>query len=188
MRKTFLFCSLAVLFQIIIIVYMVTASMMPLVTGKEIVLRTIPIDPRDLLRGDYVVLNYSFSRLDLDSIKNDIRHGNYKFGDELFVELEKKNAYYEPVGIWKNPPENKTFMKVIVQYYYDYDKHGDVFVKGGIESYYTDSETARNLEIRSRDTSVITGVHIMVAPGGQARIKDIEIKKQSKTPTDTLSR
>lgn len=187
MRKTLLFSTLAILFQISIIVYMVTASLMPLITGKEIVLRTVPIDPRDLLRGDYVVLNYSFNRLGLDSIKNDIHGERYKFGDELYIELEQKDNYYEPVGLWKNPPENKTFMKVIVKHFYGADTYGFASLSGGIESYYTDSETARALERNAGGVSAITEVYVMIAPDGQARIKDVKIKKQTPTPTDTIS-
>ncbi len=188
MRKTFLFSGLAIIFQIVIIVYMVTASMMPLVTGKEIVLKTVPIDPRDLLRGDYVTLNYGFNYLRLDSIKNDVRGGKYRFGDELYIELKKKDNYYESVGLWKYPPENKTYMKVTVQRFYGFEKYGFASLRGGIESYYTDSETARRLEMRSRDVSAITEVYVMVAPDGQARIKDIKIKKQTSIPMDSLSR
>ena len=32
-------------------------------TGREIVLKTVPVDPRDLFRGDYVTLRYDISRL-----------------------------------------------------------------------------------------------------------------------------
>ena len=39
--------------------------------GQKILLKTIPLDPRDLFRGDYVVLNYEISQLNLDSIKHD---------------------------------------------------------------------------------------------------------------------
>src|SRR5688500_4585292 len=31
--------------------------------GTEVILATVPVDPRDLFRGDYVVLNYEISSL-----------------------------------------------------------------------------------------------------------------------------
>jgi uncharacterized membrane-anchored protein len=34
------------------------------VTGMSILVRTAPVDPRDLLRGQYMALSYEFSRLD----------------------------------------------------------------------------------------------------------------------------
>ena len=33
-------------------------------SGTEVILATLPVDPRSLFQGDYVVLNYSISRLD----------------------------------------------------------------------------------------------------------------------------
>lgn len=38
--------------------------------GTEIVLRTQPVDPRDLLRGDYVILGYDITRIALASVEN----------------------------------------------------------------------------------------------------------------------
>ena len=40
-------------------------------TGKEIVLKTEPVDPRDLLRGDYVSLNYNISRISVGDIRSE---------------------------------------------------------------------------------------------------------------------
>jgi hypothetical protein len=39
-------------------------------TGKVIHLRTAPIDPRDIFRGDYVRLNYEISRIAIDDLKD----------------------------------------------------------------------------------------------------------------------
>lgn len=40
-------------------------------SGTEIRLATAPVDPRDLFRGDYVILNYEISTLDLSSLDGD---------------------------------------------------------------------------------------------------------------------
>ena len=37
--------------------------------GREIVIRTVPIDPRDLFRGDYVILRYGVSRVSLAGLE-----------------------------------------------------------------------------------------------------------------------
>lgn len=42
---------------------MVAWRQAPLLTGREIVLATEPVDPRSLFRGDYVDLTYTISRL-----------------------------------------------------------------------------------------------------------------------------
>jgi len=55
-------------------------------TGQVVLLETRPVDPRDLLRGDYVILNYKISdvpvRLFPDSVKL-----NLPYAGEVFVAL-----------------------------------------------------------------------------------------------------
>lgn len=38
--------------------------------GKEVLLKVEPVDPRDLLRGDYVRLGYDISRIEVEKIAN----------------------------------------------------------------------------------------------------------------------
>ena len=38
-------------------------------TGRKIILQTIPVDPRDLLRGEYVDLRYEISDITLENIR-----------------------------------------------------------------------------------------------------------------------
>jgi uncharacterized membrane-anchored protein len=40
--------------------------------GQSVLLRTAPVDPRDLMRGDYVVLNYEISQVSQDLMVGDI--------------------------------------------------------------------------------------------------------------------
>ena len=41
---------------------MMVRPLMTLTTGETILLRVVPVDPRDLFRGDYVILSYEISR------------------------------------------------------------------------------------------------------------------------------
>src|SRR5262245_66029647 len=52
-----------VLAQVLILISMIVLDAAPLVLGERIKLRVTPVDPRDLFRGDYVVLNYDFNRI-----------------------------------------------------------------------------------------------------------------------------
>lgn len=51
----------AIAFQMIVLTSMILRSARPLVTGDTILLRVIPVDPRDIFRGDYVILSYYFT-------------------------------------------------------------------------------------------------------------------------------
>ncbi len=49
--------------QLFILVMMILGRTVPYVGARMVLLQVEPVDPRDLLRGDYVTLGYSISRL-----------------------------------------------------------------------------------------------------------------------------
>jgi uncharacterized membrane-anchored protein len=55
--------GVAVLLQCLLLVLMVADRVQILREGVEVTLQTRPVDPRDLLRGDYVVLRYDISQV-----------------------------------------------------------------------------------------------------------------------------
>lgn len=55
--------GVAILLQCALLVLMVVDRVRILREGTEVTLQTRPLDPRDLLRGDYVVLGYDISQL-----------------------------------------------------------------------------------------------------------------------------
>ena len=54
--------------QLMILVGMIVLRAIPLVTGQTVLVRVQPVDPRDMFRGDYVILSYDFSRVSQDSV------------------------------------------------------------------------------------------------------------------------
>ena len=69
--------------------------------GKEVLLKVEPIDPRDLLRGDYIVLGYEISRIPVKLIAN-IPPDKFTSNDsELVVRLKKgADGYWQPSAAW----------------------------------------------------------------------------------------
>jgi uncharacterized membrane-anchored protein len=49
-------------FQVVVLVAMIVLRGMTVLTGQTVLLQVVPVDPRDLFRGDYVILGYEFSR------------------------------------------------------------------------------------------------------------------------------
>ncbi|TYC51363.1 GDYXXLXY domain-containing protein [Rhodobacterales bacterium] len=68
-------------------------------TGRVVPLELVPIDPRDLLRGDYVVINLAIGSIDIDVPgAREIERG-----DEVYVSLEVDgDAPARPVAISRN--------------------------------------------------------------------------------------
>jgi GDYXXLXY protein len=179
-KKTALICLVA--FQCLILVGMFAKAFYPLAVGHEVRLQVIPRDPRDLMRGDYVDLAYTFSQLNYRDLPNDVDSTKtYRFGDVLYLELKKVGEFHEPAGLWLHPPSGKTFLRVTPEYSYP----GQMNLKAGIESYFTDSKNAQYLETAtgwgSRD-SLLVSVSIMLTDGGIGRIKDLAVKVIPRSP------
>ena len=59
-----------VLIQVALLAVMVIDRVQILRDGAEVTLQTRPVDPRDLLRGDYVVLRYDISEVPAGPLKD----------------------------------------------------------------------------------------------------------------------
>lgn len=64
--------------------------------GQEVLLKVEPVDPRDLLRGDYVRLGYEISRLPVDKIANLPQAELTTVEGPIIVRLHQ-----EPDGFWR---------------------------------------------------------------------------------------
>ena len=53
----------AIAFQLVVLAGMVVYAAMPLWTGTEIRVKTVPVDPRSMFRGNYAQLRYEFATL-----------------------------------------------------------------------------------------------------------------------------
>jgi len=59
---------MTVALQILLLVSMIVIRAAPLVMGESILVRVQPVDPRDMFRGDYVILSYPFSTVPANGI------------------------------------------------------------------------------------------------------------------------
>lgn len=156
---------------------------MLLAHGREIVLGVTPVDPRDLLRGDFVRLNYEVSRISASLMPLSAR---LYTGRSIFVTLEWKgqpqDEKWVPVAASPEPPaapeaENKIVLHGTLDWpwaslapdaaYRDVA----VQVKYGIESYFVPENTGSDLELATR-TKAVKAV-ISVDRDGNAAIKGL---------------
>lgn len=84
-------------------------------TGERIILKTVPVDPRDIFRGDYVRLDYEITNLDLDKLSFKEK---FSVNEKIFVKLLKSDdSTYRPVSVSKEIPSEGTFIQGRVRYY-----------------------------------------------------------------------
>lgn len=174
MRKTF--TILAVALQIVVLAYMAGEREYILRNGKIIHLRTAPIDPRDLFRGDYVRLNYEISRIPVNMIEEADHAAAIKKGAKIYVNLkEGPNGLYEPVNADFKKPQEELYLTGRIPYPYQKLQTGQpIWINFGIEAYFVEQGRGRDIEKRQgnrTDVQVPLEMEIAVGANGKAVIK-----------------
>jgi uncharacterized membrane-anchored protein len=174
-RRALLAAFLAGALQTSAIGAMIVSRALHIRHGREIVLDVIPVDPRSLLRGDYVYLNYAISRLPA-SLLTPPREAPR--GARIYVILERQESgdgeKWVPAGASLTPitahdPEKQIVLQGHLIWQISDQGNEQFGVHYGIESYFVPENTGRELERLARTGSVKTA--ISVSPEGDAAIK-----------------
>ena len=141
--------------QIVFLVGFIGVREVALRTGTEVVLQTVPVDPRSLLQGDYAILDYEIAQLP-------DRMDRFSAGRTVYVALQEDGA------VWTSSAYTEERSRVA----------GEVFIKGridrighadfGIGTYFVPEGTGHIVE-RAQDVKVV----VSVDEDGNAVIKDV---------------
>lgn len=85
-----IFFIIVVILQLGVLAFMAGKQEYILASGEKILLKCEPVDPRSLFSGDYVVLSYEITRIDLTRIT--VKPGeerSFDYGEVIYVALEK---------------------------------------------------------------------------------------------------
>ena len=96
--------------------------------ANVVMLETLPVDPRDLLRGDFIILNYKISSIQIAMLQ--AGNSSQLNGRTVWVALEKRGKFHEAVETSLSPID---------------EKPGRIIVTGTIEAPWGVSTTARVL-------------------------------------------
>lgn len=88
--------------------YMLAARAGVLANGEEVRLPVVPVDPRDFLRGDYVVLSYPMSQLKAAELGGD---DDFNYSTPVFVALAQDGEIWKPVSLHKTKPDGVTSIR-----------------------------------------------------------------------------
>ena len=164
--------GVAILLQCVLLVLMVADRMQILREGREVTLQTQPVDPRDLLRGDYVVLRYDISQLPAGALAGQPAPERKP---AVFVKLAPNaNGLYEAVSVHAGPVP-VTAPEVLIRGRVSYScGSGRTFcdkltIKYGLESYFVPEGEGKTLE-QARNQQKLRVV-AAVLPSGRAAIK-----------------
>lgn len=133
-----------------------------LTSGTLVLLETRPVDPRDLLRGDYVTLNYKISDVPLSAFSST---NVPPPGTTVYVALEPRGDYYEVASASMQPiaaAPGQVILRGTTQAWWN---QSSAHVAYGLERYYV-REGAGNP--RGKVT-----VQAAVPKSGRAQIKNV---------------
>ena len=169
----------AALVQVALIALMVGDRASILREGTEVTLQSRPVDPRDLLRGDYVALSYAISSMPAGAL---LGQPSSSRTPDVFVKLapnaegfyEAVSVHAEPVAV--TPPER--LIRGRVMYGATCGGTGRVFcerltIKYGIESYFVPQGEGKEIENARNKRRV--SVVVAVTTSGRAAIKRLLI-------------
>lgn len=172
--------GVAVLLQCLLLVLMVADRMQILREGREVTLQTQPVDPRDLLRGDYVVLRYDISQLPAGSLAGKPTDARNPI---VFVKLAPNaEGVYAAVSVHAEPV-SVAAPEVLIRGRVSYSCGTTVrtfcdkmTIKYGLESYFVPEGEGGKLE-QARNQQKLRIV-AAVLPSGRAAIKRLLLDGQ----------
>jgi uncharacterized membrane-anchored protein len=164
--------------QTAILGYMIESRASILRNGKDVVLKTVPVDPRDLLRGDYVVLSYDISSIPVDKLVD--KPPTEETDAQLSVRLSQgEDGFWHVAEAAFGALEAREDGSVIAktQPFYFYPQSGSVdallSVEYGIERYYVPEGEGKPLE-EARNAEALS-VMARVDESGRMQIRTISI-------------
>lgn len=142
-------------------------------TGVDVYLETVPVDPRDPLRWDYVVLRYAIERDDkvLDFIS---KNSFTQIGDTVYIGIKTENEMTMVDSVSRGKPKNWLFIR------WKIDTWG--WVDLWIWKYFVPEGTGREIERVRSDMQVLA----VVDKYGTAKIKDLYYQWEKINP-DTFT-
>jgi len=184
-RRLWIAAIIVAALQTAVLGYMVGERAWGLRSGVEVILKTAPVDPRDLLRGDYVTLNYDISRVPVSTLVGGPPKESLN-NQVLSVRLKKQDdGYWGVVESSFATLDVKPDTVVLKSLPFDYVSYGDladtsqatIAVTYGIERYYVPEGQGHDIENARNDSRV--AIAARVSSDGAAHIRSLLLDGKS---------
>jgi len=174
------FVPVAVALQVLVLAWMAGEREWILRTGQVVYLRTAPIDPRDLFRGDFVALQYEINTVRVEALDPAAATApDRKRHEVVYTRLRPAGeGLYEAAGASTAPPSEGPFIRGRIEDAWRFGWRGwagGSAVKYGIEQLFVEQGAGRAIEKGrgSRDQlQVPMEVEVALSPRGTAVIRD----------------
>jgi uncharacterized membrane-anchored protein len=158
--------------QLLILMAMIGLRALPLLTGQTVLVRVVPVDPRDLFRGDYVILSYDFSRVppqEIEGLPETWRGKRSQWQDRtIYVPLvqDADRVHWRAAKVTAVKPASGPFLRGQM------GRYGSL--RFGIESYFVQEGTGRRYEQAIRDRKL--SAELAVTSSGQAALRALRVE------------
>jgi uncharacterized membrane-anchored protein len=163
MKKGFIIAAASL--QFLVLVYMAGEREWVVRTGHTVFLRTMPIDPQDPFRGDYVRLDYEINHVATNRLQGRLADlKSVERGRRVYASLvEKPGGVAGLEGMSGEVPEKGIFIRGRTERFYD----GDTLpVRYGIEAFFVKQTQGQVMENARRRGDVQVPLEMEVAMGG----------------------
>ncbi len=160
---------ISIIIPIVILLGMTVLPLITIVSGEEIILQTRPVDPRDIFRGDYVVLSYEIEEIDMDKVEEDladrIMNSSFSQNNKLYVILKEENGVHIVDKVVEKEPTSATSY-IEGEYIYfrnkneKTDEDAKLMMSYKIDKYFVPENTGVKLEEAARKGELMAKVKI----------------------------
>jgi len=156
----------AVVFQVVVLAAMITRNTVPFIGGQTVLLRVVPVDPRDLMRGDYVTLSYDISRMS-PAMMGSMRSGDSS-NRKVYVSLvpEPDGRHFKGSAVSFTRPATEPYIQGTVS--------GWGRITFGIESYYVQEGKGHDYENAVRERRL--SAEVVLGSDGMPSLRGLVIE------------
>lgn len=157
------------LLQSLVLAWMVFDRVSLLTNGREIKAAVVPVDPRDIFRGDYVTLGYGFSTGAEMALPEGTRQG-----DTIYAVLKSSGpAEWTLAAVSEKEPDVSGDGEVVLKGIVDFVRRGSQpgastvgRLRYGIERFYVPEGRGLDLEAQVREKRIVA----VLAVGGDGKV------------------
>lgn len=149
-------------------------------SGREITLPTLPVDPRDIFRGDYVTLGYDISSLRKSTLPSDANFEDLRADTLAYVTLTPDPANgWKAIRVTADYPRDVAASDIVLQgrakSIWRPENKSDVQlnIRYGIESYFVPEGTGKAIEAKVREHKI--EAIVAVDASGSAALKGLVV-------------
>lgn len=169
---------LACLVPVVILLGMTATPLYTMMAGEEITLRTVPVDPTDLFRGDYVTLQYEAEEIPAELVDNAVKAklDEGRSNIEVYVPLKQDEGVHVPAKVSLEKPSSGVYLKGRVDYMSTSWESNEevVYVQYSLDKYFVEENTGLELEKASSEGNILAKVKVK---NGYAYLTDLSIQE-----------